>query len=75
MNTVLNFSSLDFVVYAYLKEEIINTPDTPAVKYLKESCPKLMAFVNFMDSKFENDGMSKEMAKKINSDGGVSSNP
>ena len=63
MNTVLNFSSLDFVVYAYLKEEIINTPDTPAVKYLKASCPKLMAFVNFMDSKFENDGMSKEMAK------------
>ena len=34
-----------------------------------------MAFVNFMDSKFENDGMSKEMAKQINSDGGVSSNP
>ena len=75
MNTVLNFSSLDFVVYAYLKEEIINNPDTPAVKYLKASCPKLMAFVNFMDSKFENDGMSKEMAKQINSDGGVSSNP
>jgi hypothetical protein len=39
-------------VYAYLKEEIINTPETPAVKYLKASCPKLMAFFDFMDSNF-----------------------
>jgi hypothetical protein len=50
-------------VYAYLKEEIVNTPDTPSVKYLKTSCPKLMAFVNFMESKFEGVGLSGEMGR------------
>ena len=29
-------SSLDLVIYAYLKEEMVNTPDSAEVKYLKE---------------------------------------
>ena len=45
-------SSLDFTVYAYLKEELINTEESKEVKYLKASCPKLMSFYELMDTLF-----------------------
>ena len=45
-------SSLDFTVYAYLKEELINTEESKEVKYLKAKCPKLMTFYEFMDTLF-----------------------
>ena len=45
-------SSLDFTVYAYLKEEIINTEESKEVMYLKANCPKLMSFYEFMETLF-----------------------
>ena len=45
-------SSLDFTVYAYLKEELINTEESKEVKYLKSKCPKLMSFYEFMETIF-----------------------
>ena len=36
-------------MYAYLKEELVNTPESSEVKYLKEKFPDLVKFVNFMD--------------------------
>ena len=35
LNPDLRLSSLDLTVYAYLKEELINTSNTKEVKYLK----------------------------------------
>ena len=53
-------SSLDLVIYAYLKEEMVNTPDSAEVKYLKESCPLLNARIEFIDLMF---GLIEEKAK------------
>ena len=52
LNPKVCLSSLDFTVYAYLKEEMINTNDSAEVKYLKEKCPCLMKFYKFMESIF-----------------------
>ena len=49
----LALSSLDFTVYAYIKEEMINTPESPEVKYLKSDCPSLMRFITLMDFLFK----------------------
>ena len=49
----VRLSSLDLTVYAYLKEELINTEESPEVKYLKTKCPRLMSFVKLMDFLFE----------------------
>ena len=46
-------TSLDIVAWAYLKEEIINTPDSQEVKDLKEKYPNLIAFVNRTDAFFK----------------------
>lgn len=48
----LRLSSLDLIVYAYLKEELINTEESEEVKYLKENCPNLMNFYSLMDFLF-----------------------
>jgi hypothetical protein len=52
------------VVYAYLKEEIVNTNtygEAPSVKYLlSEKCNKLMAFVQHMDALFISSGVGNE---------------
>ena len=48
----LNLSSLDLTVYAYLKEELVNTDDSAEMKYLKSNCPNLINFVNLMDFLF-----------------------
>ena len=42
-------SFLDLVAYSYLKEELVNTSDSAIVKYLKDSCPKVIKFVDFFD--------------------------
>ena len=49
----VRLSSLDFTVYAYLKEELVNSIDTPETKYLKENCHALMRFYNLMDFLFK----------------------
>ena len=59
-------SSLDLVIYAYLKEEMVNTPDSAEVKYLKESCPLLNARIEFIDLMFaliEEKAKAKEEVK------------
>ena len=48
----VRLSSLDLTVYAYLKEELVNTDDSAEVKYLKEKCPALIRFINLMDFLF-----------------------
>ena len=45
----IKLNSLDLVMFAYLKQELVNTPESSEVKYLKESCPLLTAYVEFMD--------------------------
>ncbi len=49
----LQITSLDIVAWAYLKEELINTPDSQEVKDLREKYPNLIAFVIFMDAFFK----------------------
>jgi len=49
LNPVIRLSSLDLVVYAYLKEELVNTEDSPEVVHLKENYKNLIRFVEFMD--------------------------
>ena len=39
-------------MYAYLKEELVNTPDSPELTYLKEKCPRLMQFYTLMEAIF-----------------------
>jgi len=43
-------TSLDVVAWAYLKEELVNTPDSAEVNYMKEHFPNLITFVDFMDN-------------------------
>ena len=43
-------TAFDLVVYAYLKEEIVNTSESEMVKYLQENCSKLVKFVSHMDN-------------------------
>lgn len=50
-----SFTDFDFVAYAYLQEELINTGDSQEVKYLKQSCPKLMGFVSFVTNQLHQD--------------------
>ena len=52
---VLKFTSFDLVVYAYVKEELINIPESHQVEYLKSSCPKLIDFIQFMDTFMQGD--------------------
>lgn len=42
-------TSLDIVAYAFLKEELINTPDSKEVEYLKTNFKNLVNFVEYMD--------------------------
>ena len=42
-------TSLDLIVWAYLKEELINTPGSKEVAYLKDKFKNLINFVKFMD--------------------------
>lgn len=55
-------SSLDFTVYGYLKEELVNTEDSTEVKYLKSNCPNLMAFYQMMEFLFgeENESLGEK---------------
>lgn len=43
-------TELDVIAYAYLKEELVNTPTSPVVEYLTKNCPKLVMFVKRIDS-------------------------
>jgi len=43
-------TSLDIVAWAYLKEELVNTPDSAEVAYLKQHFPNLIAFVAYLDT-------------------------
>ena len=52
-NADVRLSSLDFTVYAALKEEITNTPDSDEVKYLQSSCPQLLKFYKLMEAMFD----------------------
>lgn len=51
----LRVSSLDLVAYAYLKEELVNTPDSQEVKYLKSNFKNLIKFVDRMDAYFSSE--------------------
>lgn len=46
-------TSLDIVAWAYLKEEMVNTPESQEVKDLKEKYPNLIRFVTYMDTTFK----------------------
>jgi hypothetical protein len=37
------------VAWAYLKEELVNTPDSAEVTYLRQHFPNLIDFVHYMD--------------------------
>ena len=37
------------MAWAYLKEELVNTPDSAEVTYLKQHFPNLIAFVDYLD--------------------------
>lgn len=37
------------MAWAFLKEELVNTKETPIVKHLKERYPNLLKFTQFMD--------------------------
>ena len=65
LNPVVDLCSVDFTVYAYLKEELVNTPNSEEVAYLKDHCPKLMKFYHFMDRMFggEEESAAGEKAK------------
>ena len=43
-------ASLDIVAWAYLKEEIVNTPESAEVKYMRENFPNLIKFVENIDN-------------------------
>lgn len=58
----LRLSSLDLVVYSYLKEELINSEGTPEAKYLTEKCPRLLSFYKLMEFLFEEGNDSDEGA-------------
>ena len=45
----IQISSFDILVYAYLKEELVNTPDSSEVKYLKQKFANLLQFVAHFD--------------------------
>lgn len=45
---VPKLSSFDILVYAYLKEELVNTPCSPEVSHLKQKFPNLLKFVEFI---------------------------
>lgn len=42
-------SSFDILVYAYLKEELVNTLDSSEIKFLRLNFKDLVKFVEFMD--------------------------
>ncbi len=46
----LALTELDIIAYAYIKEELVNTPSSPIVEYLTKNCPKLVAFVQTIDN-------------------------
>ena len=62
----LMLSSLDLTVYANLKEELVNTPQSDEVEYLKEKCPKLMKFVKLMDAIFAPDSSCEQANQQDN---------
>lgn len=39
--------------WAYLKEELVNTPESQEVKHLKEKYPNLVRFVDYVDKYLE----------------------
>lgn len=45
-------TSLDIVAWAYLKEEMVNTPESQEVKDLREKYPNLVKYVEYMDKMF-----------------------
>ena len=57
----MKLNSLDLVMFAYLKQELINTPESGEVTYVKESCPLLTSYVEYMDKML---GMVTEMKKE-----------
>lgn len=59
-------TSLDIVAWAYLKEEMVNTPESQEVKDLKEKYPNLVKFVSFMDTIFKDiESLAKPFEKKL----------
>lgn len=57
-------TSLDIVAWAYLKEEMVNTPESQEVKDLREKYPNLVKYVEYMD----------KMLREIESSGRVLEN-
>ncbi len=45
-------TSLDIVAWAYLKEEMVNTPESQEVRDLREKYPNLVKYVEYMDKMF-----------------------
>jgi hypothetical protein len=54
LNSKLNLTSLDISVYAHLREELVNTPGSAEVTYLKAHCPNLINFFCLMEILFTN---------------------
>lgn len=48
VNALPRLSSFDILIYAHLKEELVNTSHSSEAKHL-ESCKNLMWFVSYMD--------------------------
>ena len=63
LNPKFQITSLDLVVYAYIKEMLVNTKDSEQAKYLKQKCPKLDHFVQILDLVF-NDRIPVQLNQK-----------
>lgn len=44
-----DLTCLDLVVYAYVKEELVNTPQSTETLYLKNHFKNLVKFIEFID--------------------------
>lgn len=65
----VKLTSLDIVAWAYLKEELVNTPGSHEVNYLRKTFPNLLKFVEFMDLYLEQikaKGLSKSLSVESN---------
>jgi len=61
-------SSFDLVVYAYLKEEMINTKLSEVVDYLNNNCPNLLAFVKHLDQEFSDNNLTNTIKFRLHNE-------
>ena len=61
-------SSIDILAYAFLKQELVNTPNSDEVKFLKHNFPNLIDFTTNLEKQLEKKRYSKCFELKFNVD-------